>query len=110
MSRLDPGLNKACADLLKILANPCRLRIFNWLIEDHPLTVSDLQSRAGVEQSLVSYHLKVLRDAGLVVSQREGKCIRYGTSEAVSRTEQGNRVDLGCCSILVPDAPEAAEA
>ncbi len=39
--------------------------------------VCDLQSDLGVAQSRLSFHLKVLRDAGLVIDRREGRWAFY---------------------------------
>lgn len=43
--------------------------------------VCELQSVHGLAQSKVSYHLKVLREAGLVREQRRGKWGFYGVDE-----------------------------
>ena len=55
--------------VMKALANPLRLRILDALtVTEH--SVGDLASRLGIERSLVSQHLHVLRHAGLVESER----------------------------------------
>lgn len=47
--------------------------------------VCELQSLQGLAQSKVSYHLKVLRDAGLVREQRRGKWSFYAVDEDAAR-------------------------
>jgi ArsR family transcriptional regulator len=47
--------------------------------------VCELQSLQGLAQSKVSYHLKVLRDAGLVREQRRGKWSFYAVDETTAR-------------------------
>lgn len=46
--------------------------------------VCELQSLQGLAQSKASYHLKVLRDAGLVREQRRGKWSFYAVDEAAA--------------------------
>jgi ArsR family transcriptional regulator len=56
-----------------------------------------------VEQSLLSHHLKVLREAELVVAVREGKAVSYHLApEAESLTEE-NAIDLGAYKLLFED-------
>ena len=54
---------------LPALAEPLRWRIVQ-LLADEELCVCHLVEELDVSQSLVSHHLKVLRDAGLVTSER----------------------------------------
>jgi DNA-binding transcriptional ArsR family regulator len=54
------------------LADPTRRAIFERLIE-HPSAVGDLAGELPVSRPAVSQHLKVLKDAGLVVYRRAGK-------------------------------------
>jgi DNA-binding transcriptional ArsR family regulator len=54
------------------LADPTRRTIFERLIE-HPSAVSELACELPVSRPAVSQHLKVLKDAGLVVDKRAGK-------------------------------------
>ena len=54
---------------LPALAEPLRWRIVQ-LLADEELCVCHLVEALDVSQSLVSHHLKVLRDAGLVTSER----------------------------------------
>src|SRR3977135_2606453 len=54
------------------LGDPTRRTIFELLVE-HPRAVGDLASVLPVSRPAVSQHLKVLKDAGLVVDTRAGK-------------------------------------
>jgi len=54
---------------LRALAEPQRWKIVQLLAAEE-LCVCHLTEELGAEQSLVSHHLKVLRDAGLVTSER----------------------------------------
>ena len=64
------------AALLKALGNDQRLMILCNLL-DGPLSVSDLNARVPLSQSALSQHLGVLRDAGIVTTERESQTIRY---------------------------------
>jgi len=64
------------AALLKALANDQRLMILCNLL-DGPLAVGDLNARVPLSQSALSQHLAVLREAGIVVTERESQTIRY---------------------------------
>ncbi|MCX2181307.1 metalloregulator ArsR/SmtB family transcription factor [Streptomyces sp. SKN60] len=80
---LDSGaLSEADAEyaatLLKALADPVRLRLFS-RVASHPAgeaCVCDI-SNVGVSQPTVSHHLKKLREAGLLTSERRGTWIYY---------------------------------
>jgi DNA-binding transcriptional ArsR family regulator len=54
------------------LGDPTRRSIFELLVE-HPCAVGDLARVLPVSRPAVSQHLKVLRDAGLVIDARAGK-------------------------------------
>jgi len=54
------------------LGDSTRRAIFEMLVE-HPSSVTDLASGLPVTRPAVSQHLKVLKDAGLVIDRRSGK-------------------------------------
>jgi ArsR family transcriptional regulator, nickel/cobalt-responsive transcriptional repressor len=86
-----------CAGRLKALSDSIRLAVLRHLA-DRPATVTELIAAFGVAQNLMSHHLRVLREAGLVVSRREGKCMRYHVAEGV--LGRGAAViKLGCCDL-----------
>ena len=64
------------AEVLKTLANPRRLEILHRLFEG-PCEVGRLAAELGVSQPNVSQHLSVLRTAGLVDAERDGREVRY---------------------------------
>ena len=61
---------------LGVLADPTRLAIFE-LLATEPLPVGELAGRLPISRPAVSQHLKVLKDAGLVVDRPEGTRRRY---------------------------------
>lgn len=73
------GLDEA-AELFKVLGSESRLALV-WLLNTEQLTVGALAAKAGLSQPLVSQHLRTLRQAGLVTSERDGKEIRYALAD-----------------------------
>ncbi|KYC42637.1 transcriptional regulator [Scytonema hofmannii PCC 7110] len=58
------------------LSDPLRINVVE-LLRDKELCVCDLCDTLGVTQSKLSFHLKNLREAGLVRSRQEGRWIYY---------------------------------
>lgn len=68
------------AEVLKTLASPRRLEILHRLARG-PDTVGHLADELGLSQPNVSQHLAVLRAAGLVEAERDGREVRYRLSD-----------------------------
>ena len=64
------------AEILKVLASPRRLEILHRLA-DGPLEVGRLAVEVGASQPNVSQHLAVMRTAGIVEAERDGREVRY---------------------------------
>jgi DNA-binding transcriptional ArsR family regulator len=86
MDSFDPADAEECrrlaqtwAPVLHALANPERLLIALWLAGT-ACAVRDLQDVTGLSQPLVSYHLRELRNAGLVTFTASGRANRYQLS------------------------------
>lgn len=87
-----------CAGLLKVLADETRLAVVQQLMQG-PRHVGAINEHLRVEPTLLSHHLKVLREAGIVETEREGKSILYRLSPEVESVRRGKAIDLGCCLI-----------
>ena len=87
-----------CARALKALADPDRLKIIQCL-QGGPKNVGELAEMLGRVMVNVSHHLGVLRNAGLVCDERQGKFIVYSLHPNVFRSKEGDCVDLGCCRL-----------
>lgn len=59
--------------LYRALGDETRLRIIGLLAEDGPMPVNALSARVGLSQPLISWHLRILRLAGLIETQRNGR-------------------------------------
>lgn len=88
----------SCASVLKVLADATRLAVIE-LLMDGPKHVGEINETLGVEQTLLSHHLKVLRDANLVISERDGKNVLYSLEKSVLGRRRGRAINLGCCLI-----------
>ncbi len=85
---LSPGGADELTPLFKAVADPMRLRLLS-LIACHDggeSCVCDLLEAFDVTAPTVSYHLKILREAGLVSAQRRGTWVYYRiNSEVMAR-------------------------
>jgi len=64
------------AECMRALGNPIRLRIVKGLINNE-CNVTQIQHNLGIPQSTISQHLKVLKNAGIIESRREGTMVCY---------------------------------
>jgi len=87
-----------CSTLLKLLADETRLNVVQQLMAG-PKHVNELNENLGIEQSLLSHHLKVLRDGGIVEARRDGKAMLYRLAPKVESRRAGQAIDLGCCRL-----------
>jgi len=71
---------KELAKLLKVLSVGTRVRIVQ-LLKRRALCVNALASRLDVTQGAVSQHLRVMRDAGLVIDEKRGYFVHYRLDE-----------------------------
>lgn len=65
------------SELLKVAAHPQRLAILDLLGRNKRLCVLDLTDLLGLEQAILSQHLTLMRDKGLVDFEKEGKYSFY---------------------------------
>lgn len=85
---LDAERAARMAPAFKALGDPVRLRLFS-LIASHAegeACVCDLTGEFDVTQPTISHHLKVLRDAGLLTSQRRASWVYYRVAAGVLAT------------------------
>jgi ArsR family transcriptional regulator len=79
------------------LSDPTRLRLLE-LLATQERCVCDLQDAVGAGQSLLSFHLKALKDAGLVTDRRAGRWVYYAIAPdafaAVDQFVEGMRQSM----------------
>lgn len=79
--------------VLRALAHPLRMKILKFIDQQGEINVNKIYSSLELEQSITSQHLRILRNAGLVETERHGKYIHYrlsypklsNTSSAIER-------------------------
>jgi ArsR family transcriptional regulator len=84
-------------EFAKALADDTRQKIMS-LCCCKQLSVSEIVDALEVAQPTVSHHLKILKNAGLVSSQRRGKEILYTLNQ--------RRLASACCVVAVNFAPD----
>lgn len=65
------------ASLFKALADPARVKIMSMLLNAHEVCACDVASGISKSAATTSHHLKLLRAAGLVATDRRGTWIYY---------------------------------
>lgn len=64
--------------VLRAVNHKLRQSIIDLLEENTKMTVTDIYIKLRLEQSVASQHLAILRRAGVVTTERQGKFIYYG--------------------------------
>jgi ArsR family transcriptional regulator len=67
---------KVFIKIMKALSDPNRLKIVK-MLQHRTLCVCEIQSALGVSQPNASNHLKILEEAGLVASHKDGLWVNY---------------------------------
>ena len=75
---------------VRALDHEIRKEIIKILDKNKSITVTDLYTNLGVEQSVASQHLAVLRRSGIVKTGKAGKYVNYSINEA--RLEEVNEL------------------
>jgi len=73
---LEQEVNILHAEICAGLADPKRILIL-YTLSEQPHTVTELVELLDLNQPMVSRHLKVLRERGMVVAQRVGPAVEY---------------------------------
>ena len=72
----EPEIKKV-EEVFHAITHPLRKRILQLLEEKQQVRVTDIYVCLRIEQSVASFHLRILRDAKFVVTERKGKSIFY---------------------------------
>ena len=76
----DEGIGESAA-VFKALSDETRLRILKTISHMTTLCECNLVPEFGLTQPTISYHLKVLREAGLIKSERKGQWVYHQVNE-----------------------------
>jgi DNA-binding transcriptional ArsR family regulator len=95
-----------CIAALKALGEETRLRILRLLFKER-LSVNEIAERLGVSQYNVSKHLRIMREAGLLELEKQGKQRLYSVVDDLKAQVAANNtiLDLGCCTFRLDKLP-----
>ena len=94
--------NSTAVEVLAALAQETRIDIFRTLVEDQPagLPAGKIGEILALPGATLSFHLNQLKQAGLVVSTRDGRSLIYSANtDAVDQLAQFLQQD--CCSKIL---------
>jgi DNA-binding transcriptional ArsR family regulator len=96
-----------CIAALKALGELTRMRILRLLLK-RQLGVNEIGDRLKMSQYNVSKHLKVLREAGLVEMEKQGKQRLYGVASGLQKhlAKNQNILELDCCTFRFDKLPK----
>ncbi len=84
--------------LFSVIGEQSRLQVLALLLQK-PSFVEDIRKKLKVEETLLSKHLKALRDSGLVHVTRHGRRILYEINPSVRKDNSKDYLCLDCCEI-----------
>ena len=74
---IDGEMLRVSSGILRALCHPLRMKILQFIDENDDINVYKIYNTLKLEQSITSQHLRILRNAGIVSTRREGKFIFY---------------------------------
>ncbi len=74
---VDAEKLEASSNVLRALCHPLRMKILEFIDKNKSINVNKIYNTLKLEQSITSQHLRILRAAGIVNTEREGKFIHY---------------------------------
>lgn len=95
------------SELFHLLGDKSRLRVF-WILCHCEECVINLAAMTGMSSPALSHHLRLLKDAGLIVSRREGKEVYYKAADILP-TETLHRVIEELVAITCPKNMQSEE-
>jgi DNA-binding transcriptional ArsR family regulator len=102
MSRPKTTLVDPDVAVLQALGHPTRLAILRQLADCAEVCACDFTMCCDVSQPTISHHLKILREAGVVESERRGTSIFYRLLPAAAERLRSLATELGGGSRLIP--------
>lgn len=80
--KLDYVRTKKASLILRALNHKLRQQMIKLIDDKKKITVTELYVKLRLEQSVASQHLAILRRAGIVATERDGKFIYYSVNSA----------------------------
>ena len=104
MTRQKTTLVDPDVQLLQALGHPTRLAIVRELVGTSQVCACDFTSCCDVGQPTVSHHLRILRDAGVIESERRGTSIFYRLVPAAAQRLQALAGEMSGAPQVIPVA------
>jgi len=102
---------RAVARMFSALGEPTRLKIATHLLQSGPMYVSALAERVGEPVVNISHHLGVMRQAGVLEDEKDGRQVLYRFREDVCKLGGGDGIvatlTFGPYRLHVRTTPEA---
>jgi DNA-binding transcriptional ArsR family regulator len=74
------------SEMLKAIAHPVRIAIVELLGSDQKKNVTEIYEALKIEQAVASHHLSILKNKGVLISERSGKnCYYYLKHQRLSQ-------------------------
>jgi ArsR family transcriptional regulator len=89
--------------VMKAASDPTRIKMLK-MLEKKTMCVCEIQTGLGTAQSTASKHLKILEEAGLVVSQKDGLWVNYSLADGAQSPYAANL--LGSLRHWLNEEPE----
>ncbi len=74
---IDLNKLETASEMLKAIAHPMRIAIVGMLSDDKSLTVTEIHEALSIEQAVASHHLSIMKNKGVLMSERNGKNSYY---------------------------------
>jgi DNA-binding transcriptional ArsR family regulator len=74
---IDNDKLQVAAEILRAINHKLRMKILAFIDQNDKINVNKIYNTLNLEQSITSQHLRILRNAGVVDTQRDGKFIYY---------------------------------
>ncbi len=84
---------------LKAIADPTRLSVMEMLMEKSTY-VNEFIEALDIEPTLLSHHLSILKEEGLIESEREGKTVLYNLTAGTLIKGKNKGLNLGSCNVV----------
>jgi len=70
-----------CPSCFKALSVPVRSKIYNLILENGEISVNEIVNKFKLTQPTISYHLKDMETAGVLVSKKAGRRVLYSIKD-----------------------------
>jgi ArsR family transcriptional regulator len=67
----------SASEIMRALSHPLRMKIMGFIDKNKSVNVNKIYNTLGLEQSITSQHLRILRSVEIVKTKRDGKFIYY---------------------------------